>query len=150
MGRAVAKVLRRGSRLGKYRLDRQIGRGAFAEVWKARDTVENRGVALKVTHPDAVTDWGRRAVEREARIASCLHHPGIAVVRNADWKLILPIRMPARLYALKADPGEQSNLLGGKKEGSTDRHTAAEMREALKREFARLGDPFAEKLPELG
>jgi serine/threonine-protein kinase len=85
MGRAVAKVLRRGSRLGKYRLDRQIGRGAFAEVWKARDTVENRGVALKVTHPDAVTDWGRRAVEREARIASCLHHPGIAVVRNADW-----------------------------------------------------------------
>jgi serine/threonine-protein kinase len=78
-------VLRRGSRLGKYRLDRRIGRGAFAEVWKARDSIENRSVALKVTHRSAVTDWGREAIEREARIASRLRHPGIVAVHNADW-----------------------------------------------------------------
>jgi serine/threonine-protein kinase len=81
----LASVLRRGSRLGKYRLDRRIGRGAFAEVWKARDMVENRAVALKVTHPEAVAEWGRRAIEHEARIASRLQHPGVVAVRNADW-----------------------------------------------------------------
>ncbi len=41
--------MRRGHRLGKYRLEKRIGRGAFAEVWKARDTVERRDVALKIT-----------------------------------------------------------------------------------------------------
>jgi serine/threonine-protein kinase len=77
--------LRRGTRLGKYRLDRRLGQGAFAEVWRARDTVEKRDVALKITHPSAVTAWGRDPIEREARIASRLVHPHIVTVRNADW-----------------------------------------------------------------
>lgn len=77
--------LRRGSRLGKYRLEKRIGRGAFADVWKARDTVEKRIVALKLTHPEAVTEWGRENIEHEARITTHLDHPGIASVRNADW-----------------------------------------------------------------
>ena len=81
----MSSALRRGSRLGKYRLDRRLGRGAFAEVWKARDTVENRPVALKITHADAVEEWGRREIEHEARIWSRLHHPNIVAVRNADW-----------------------------------------------------------------
>jgi serine/threonine-protein kinase len=78
-------LLRKGSRMGKYRLDRRIGRGAFAEVWKARDTVEHRAVALKVMHPQAVAEWGRRSIEHEARIASRLEHPGVVAIRNADW-----------------------------------------------------------------
>ena len=81
----MADGLRKGSRVGKYRLERQIGRGAFASVWKARDTVENRPVAVKITHPEAVQEWGREAIEQEARIASRLHHPGVVAVRNADW-----------------------------------------------------------------
>ena len=86
MARArVATRLRKGSRLGKYRLDRRLARGGFAEVWKARDTVEGRAVALKVALPEAVEEWGREEIEREARIASALHHPNIVAVRNADW-----------------------------------------------------------------
>ena len=81
----MATLLRRGSRLGKYRLERRIGRGAFAEVFKARDTVENRTVALKLTHPAAVAEWGRDSIEHEARIASRLDHPGVVAIRNADW-----------------------------------------------------------------
>ncbi|MCH8132750.1 MAG: serine/threonine protein kinase, partial [Myxococcales bacterium] len=78
-------VLRKGSRLGKYRLERRVGKGGFAEVWQVRDTVENQRLALKVTHPEAVAEWGRSAIEREARITARLHHPGIVSVRNADW-----------------------------------------------------------------
>jgi serine/threonine-protein kinase len=78
-------ALRRRTRLGKYRLEGRIGEGAFAEVWRARDTVENRSVALKITYPEMVKQWGRKALEREARIATRLSHPNIAATRNADW-----------------------------------------------------------------
>ena len=77
--------MRRGYRLGKYRLEGRIGRGAFAEVWRARDTVENRMVALKITHPGQVEEHGRDELEREARIASRVEHPNVVRVRNADW-----------------------------------------------------------------
>jgi serine/threonine-protein kinase len=81
----LARALRRGTRLGKYRLERRIDRGSFAEVWKARDTVEDRVVALKVMHQESVEEWGRNAIEKEARISSRLDHPNIVPVRNADW-----------------------------------------------------------------
>ncbi len=81
----MPETLRRGSRVGKYRLERQIGQGAFADVWKARDTVENRDVALKLALPSVVAAHGRREIEREARIAVRLKHPNIVAVRNADW-----------------------------------------------------------------
>ena len=78
-------ALRRGSKLGKYRLDRRIGKGAYAAVWRARDTVEKRLVALKVAFPELVQEHGRGSLEHEARIASRLSHPNIVAVRNADW-----------------------------------------------------------------
>jgi serine/threonine-protein kinase len=81
----ATRRLRRGSHLGKYRLVRAIGEGGFAAVWRARDTVENRLVALKVVEPDHVKAWGRDAIAHEARIATRLTHPNIVAVRNADW-----------------------------------------------------------------
>jgi serine/threonine-protein kinase len=72
-------------RLGKYRLEWRIGRGAFSDVWRARDTVEHRRVALKIARPDVVRDYGRAALEKEARILVGLQHPHIVAVRNADW-----------------------------------------------------------------
>lgn len=77
--------MRRGSKLGKYRLDRRIGAGSFAEVWKARDSIERRDVALKIASPRLVEEFGRDEIEHEARIGSSLSHPHIVSVRNADW-----------------------------------------------------------------
>ena len=77
--------LRRGTRLGKYRLDRRLGRGSFAEVWKARDAVEQRYVALKIALPEMIEEYERKELEREARIAAQLSHPNVVAVRNADW-----------------------------------------------------------------
>jgi len=81
----ATRRLRRGSQLGKYRLERPIGEGGFAAVWRARDTVENRRVALKLVPPDQVKAFGRDAIAHEARIATRLVHPNIVAVRNADW-----------------------------------------------------------------
>jgi serine/threonine protein kinase len=76
--------LRRRARIGKYTLEKKLGSGSFASVWQARDAVEHRRVALKIAHPQVIEEWGREAIEREARIASRLHHPNIVAVRNAD------------------------------------------------------------------
>ena len=78
-------MLRRGSRLGKYRLEQKLGSGAFANVWRARDTVENRRVALKVALPSVVDEYGPAELEREARLWVRLAHPNIVAIRNADW-----------------------------------------------------------------
>ncbi len=81
----MTRVLRRGSRIGKYRMVRPLGRGAFGSVWKARDTVEGRYVALKVAAPEQVEAFGREAIEHEARVASRLDHPNVLEIYNADW-----------------------------------------------------------------
>ena len=54
-------------------------------MWRARDTVEQRNVAIKVTRPEVARELGRDALEREARIGARLQHPNVASVRNADW-----------------------------------------------------------------
>jgi len=79
------RPLRVGSRLGKYRLDARIGEGGSATVWRARDTVEAHDVALKIASPEGVEEFGRHAIEAEARLAARLDHPRIVRLRNADW-----------------------------------------------------------------
>ena len=76
---------RKGSRLGKYRLERRLGEGGTATVWQARDTVEDRRVALKIVPPAVVTQFGRDEIEAEARTAARLDHPRVLGIRNADW-----------------------------------------------------------------
>jgi eukaryotic-like serine/threonine-protein kinase len=60
--------------LGRYRLERRLGAGGFGVVWLAWDEKLEREVAVK-TIP--LEDGGGRRVEREARAAARLNHPGI-------------------------------------------------------------------------
>ena len=69
---ATAKPLRRGTKLGKYRLERKLGKGSFASVWKARDTVEKRPVALKIAFPELVEEWGGSRPNRIVHYLSTL------------------------------------------------------------------------------
>jgi hypothetical protein len=65
----------------RYRLERELGSGGVADVWRARDERLDRSVAVKVLHRDLLPDEGwRRRFVAEARSASGLAHPGIVPV----------------------------------------------------------------------
>ena len=68
-------------RIGIYEILERIGGGAFGTVYRARDTVLDRIVAVKVIN-QPVTDDPQylEALQREARLASSLDHPNIATV----------------------------------------------------------------------
>jgi len=68
-------------KIGKYEIMELVGSGAYAEVYKAVDTVLRRTVALKLLKPILLSD--NEAVSRflqEAQTAASLTHPNIAWV----------------------------------------------------------------------
>ncbi len=71
-------------RLGKYRLQKRLGKGGYCEVWKARDTVEGIWVALKIPNPDGAGKRDNEAVLREVRLVAQLRHPHLMPLKNAD------------------------------------------------------------------
>lgn len=74
--RSVQRIL-----TGEFEVERELGRGAMAIVFKAYEAALNRHVALKVLPPSAPV--GRAVAERfkrEARLAASLDHPNIIPV----------------------------------------------------------------------
>jgi len=86
MVRAMHDVVRAGCLLaGRYRLDTPIGRGAMGIVWRGRDELLERDIAVKeVRVPTIVTpdqaDVVYQRTLREAKTAARLNHPGVATV----------------------------------------------------------------------
>lgn len=65
----------------RYELTEQIGTGGMATVWKARDTLLGRPVAIKRLLPHLANDPGSaERFNREAQAAASLNHPGIVTV----------------------------------------------------------------------
>ena len=70
---------------GRYRLHSQIGRGAMGIVWRGRDELLDRDVAVKqvrIAAPgtDADDDNAYQRTLREAKTAARLSHPGVITV----------------------------------------------------------------------
>jgi eukaryotic-like serine/threonine-protein kinase len=68
--------------LGRYRLERRLGAGGFGVVWLGWDEKLEREVAVKAI---AREDGSGERVEREARAAARLNHPGIVAVYELSW-----------------------------------------------------------------
>jgi len=70
---------------GRYRLEAPIGRGAMGVVWRARDQLLDRDVAIKeVQIADTLTEEERatafQRTLREAKTAARLNHPAVVTV----------------------------------------------------------------------
>src|SRR5262249_22826775 len=63
---------------GRFRVVRELGRGAFGVVFLAIDPRLDRPIALKLPRPQVLlTDESRSRLLREARAAAALDHPNI-------------------------------------------------------------------------
>ncbi|MES2178258.1 MAG: protein kinase [Gemmatimonadota bacterium] len=62
---------------GRYRIEREIGRGGMAVVFLARDVKHDRAVAIKMLHPELSAAIGAERLAREILVTANLRHPHI-------------------------------------------------------------------------
>ncbi len=84
------------TKIGKYEIRRELGRGGMATVFEAWDPTFDRTIALKVLPDELLHDGTFRArFEREAKTIAALEHPAIVPVYDygeADQKVFLAMR----------------------------------------------------------
>ncbi|MEP6861284.1 MAG: protein kinase [Deltaproteobacteria bacterium] len=71
----------------RYRLMRELGRGATGVVYLARDAELDRDVAIKLLHPHLAGTDKQDALDRffhEARVMASLRHPNVVAVLDLD------------------------------------------------------------------
>jgi hypothetical protein len=97
---------------GRFRLEARLGGGGMGEVWRARDEVLGRAVAVKVVTQAVAGDPELLArFRREATAAAGLQHPGIAVVHHsgthegAPFIVMELLAGPSLAEVLAAHPG---------------------------------------------
>jgi len=72
-----------GALAHRYRIEREIGSGAMATVYRARDLRHQRDVAVKVMHPGLAAQLGTERFLREIWIVANLPHPHIVPVYDS-------------------------------------------------------------------
>ncbi len=78
-GEHVPELLERLSRalVGRYRIERELGRGGMAVVFLARDLRHERPVAVKVLLPELAAVLGTARFLHEIQVAAGLTHPHV-------------------------------------------------------------------------
>ncbi|GAA4288140.1 serine/threonine-protein kinase [Georgenia daeguensis] len=111
----------------RYELDRRLGRGGMAEVWRGRDLVLGRRIAVKTVSVTDATDvsLGDR-LRREAVSTAALDHPDIVTVHDAGVDgdtafLVMELVAGRNLAAVLADgplPLAEAVRIGGRVAGA--------------------------------
>lgn len=78
-------MLKARQKLGKYRIERRLGSGGFANVYAAMDTIEGIRVALKIPHAAIVDKEVLKEFKNEVRLAARLEHPNVLSLRFAAF-----------------------------------------------------------------
>jgi hypothetical protein len=107
-----------GDKFGHYEVLSLLGQGGMGEVYRARDTMLKRDVAIKVLPSAVLRDPGRIArFEREAQVLASLDHPNIGhiygLADSADSRgLVLAlIEGPTLADRIKAGPLPQDEAV---------------------------------------
>ncbi|HMU61918.1 MAG TPA: protein kinase [Gemmatimonadales bacterium] len=83
---------------GRYRIERELGRGGMAVVLLAEDLKHRRRVAIKVLRPELARSLGSARFLREIEIAAGLNHPHILPLHDSGEAAPPDADSPALLY----------------------------------------------------
>ncbi len=68
---------------GRYRIDKRVGRGGTATVYRARHVALDQPRALKLIHPEQLAAPGAvEQLRREAEATSRIHHPNVVQLHD--------------------------------------------------------------------
>ena len=118
---AVAAAVPDNEKLGRYQLEREIGRGAMGVVYLGRDTAINRMVAIKAIplaaeFSDAELVEARARFFREAETAGRLNHPNIVTIYDVgEERGLAYIAMEYLKGRHLSDYAKSNNLLDARK-----------------------------------
>jgi tRNA A-37 threonylcarbamoyl transferase component Bud32 len=108
---------------GKYRIERELGKGAFGTVWLATHMALDRPVVLKQLHPElSRRDDVKLRFEREARILARLDHRNVTRIHDVEiaggaWYLAMEYvdggSLEDRLAAGPMPPRDAAGLVQG-------------------------------------
>lgn len=99
-----------GALSGRYRIEGELGRGAMARVYLARDLRHDRAVALKLLPPEFATSEVVERFLREIRITAGLHHPNILPLLDSGaeaglcWYVMPHVQGESLKDRLKGEP----------------------------------------------
>lgn len=82
--RVLARFLGARAAGSRYAVVDELGRGGAATVFRARDRVIGREVALKIFHPRGSATERRARIVQEARIAGSFDHPHVVPILDLD------------------------------------------------------------------
>ena len=68
---------------GRYQIERELGRGGMGVVYRAKDQMLNRTVAIKLLHEDQEQTHSAKFLLHEAQAAARLNHPNIVGLYDA-------------------------------------------------------------------
>lgn len=77
--------LRARQRVGKYKIEKRLAEGGFAEVYQAYDTIECRRVAMKIPLVSFEDRETLADFQREVRLTARLDHPNILPIKDASF-----------------------------------------------------------------
>jgi len=78
---ASDKSFAEGEKIGRYEIQKRLGKGGMGEVYLAHDKSLGRDVAIKVLLPEYTSDAERiNRFKLEAKAASALNHPNIITI----------------------------------------------------------------------
>ena len=70
----------------RYEIGERVGSGAFADVYRARDTeVPGHIVALKLLHQSSASEAARENAMRELHLIASVFHPSIVQFKDNGW-----------------------------------------------------------------
>lgn len=128
--------------LGKYDVERELGRGAFGTVWLGVHRKLHRRVVLKQLHPAwTVVPEARARFEREARILAALDHPRVTRVHDVEetggaWFIVMEYAeggsLAERVASAPLPPAEAVRLFSQVLEGLAYIHARGVLHRDLK------------------